>query len=166
MTVTRIAADIGGTFTDVAALTKDGRLVTRKLPSTPHQYGDAVVEGIASLMESLGEDPSSLVEVLHGCTVATNAILEHKGARTALITTKGFRDVLELRRVRVPRLYDPLYVKPAPLVPRHLRFEVESGLDAGGAVLHPLARTTSPGDRADPKAGVEAVAVCFLHSYA
>lgn len=167
MTLTsRIAADIGGTFTDIAVVTDDGRLVTRKVPSTPANYADAVVQGIGELMAGLGASPDDLDEVLHGCTVATNAILELEGARTALITTKGFRDVLELRRVRVPRLYDPLYVKPAPLVPRHLRFEVEERLDARGHVVTPL-------NEADlllaieriRRLDVEAVAVCFLHSF-
>lgn len=167
MTITRIAADIGGTFTDIAALTDDGRLVTRKIPSTPGSYGDAVIEGVRGLVSGLGGDVGDLEEILHGCTVATNAILEHRGARTALVTTKGFRDVLELRRVRVPTLYDPLYEKPAPLVPRHLRFEVDERLDARGQVLRPV-------DEADVMAAiermkaldVEAVAVCLLHSYA
>ena len=111
--IARIAADIGGTFTDLAALRADGRLATRKLPSTPANYADAVIEGILGLLGDLGAPASGLEEVLHGCTVATNAILEHKGAKTALLTTNGFRDVLELRRIRVPQLYDPLYEKPA-----------------------------------------------------
>ena len=97
-TVTRAAADIGGTFTDVAVLTPDGRLATRKLPSTPANYADAVIAGVRSLLEDLGSPPGALEELLHGCTVATNAILEGKGAPTALLTTRGFRDVLELRR--------------------------------------------------------------------
>ena len=105
--ITRIAADIGGTFTDLAVLRADGRLATRKLPSTPANYADAVIEGIVGLLGDLGSPLSALEEVLHGCTVATNAILEHKGARTALLTTKGFRDVLELRRIRVPGAVRP-----------------------------------------------------------
>ena len=114
----------------------------------------------------LGSPPAAIEEVLHGCTVATNAILERKGAKTALLTTKGFRDVLEIQRIRVPRLYDPLYEKPPPLVPRNLRFEVAERLDASGAVLTPL--DTDGVYRAIEKiraADVETVAVCFLHSY-
>lgn len=110
--VTRIAADIGGTFTDLAVLTADGALATRKVPSTPANYADAVIRGIRELLEELDSPAAELREVLHGCTVATNAILEHKGARTALLTTKGFRDVLELSRVRSPRLYDLRFRKP------------------------------------------------------
>ena len=165
--VTRAAADIGGTFTDVAVLTPDGRLATRKLPSTPDNYADAVIVGVRSLLEELGSPPGALEELLHGCTVATNAILEGKGAPTALLTTRGFRDVLELRRVRVPELYEPLYERPPPLVPRQLRFEIGERTGPRGEVLRPLdeagVRAAAERIRA---AGIEAVAVCYLHSYA
>ena len=166
-TVTRAAADIGGTFTDVAVLTPDGRLATRKLPSTPNNYADAVIAGVRGLLEEIGSPLDALEELLHGCTVATNAILEGKGAPTALITTRGFRDVLELRRVRVPNLYEPLYERPPPLVPRQFRFEIDERTGPRGEVLRPLDET---GVRAAAArihaAGMEAVAVCFLHSYA
>src|SRR5262249_42907301 len=99
----RIAADIGGTFTDIALLAANGILAPRKLLSTPGHYADAVIGGIAGLMAELGLTMADIDEVLHGCTVAANAILEGKGARTSLLTTKGFRDVLELRRIRTPR---------------------------------------------------------------
>lgn len=163
----KIAADIGGTFTDIALLLEDGTVATRKVPSTPDDYGRGVVEGIRSLIAGLKLPNSAIGEVLHGCTIATNAILEMKGARTALLTTRGFRDVLEFRRIRVPRLYDPLYVKPAPLAPRNLRLEITERMAADGSVVAPL-------DEADVLSAVEtlrrerveAVAVCFLHSYA
>ena len=166
-TVTRAAADIGGTFTDVAVLTPDGRLATRKLPSTPSNYADAVIAGVRGLLEELGSPLDALEELLHGCTVATNAILEGKGAPTALLTTRGFRDVLELRRVRVPNLYEPLYERPPPLVPRQFRFEIDERTGPRGEELRAL-------DEADVRAaaeriraaGIEAVAVCYLHSYA
>jgi N-methylhydantoinase A len=132
--ITRIAADIGGTFTDLPVLTTDGRLATRKLPSTPANDAAAVIAGVTSLLGDLDSPLGVVEEVLHGCTVATNAILEHKGARTALLTTRGFRDVLELRRIRGPKLYDPLYEKPPSLVPRQLRFEVTERIGS------PLAR--------------------------
>src|SRR5262249_27112383 len=112
----RIAADVGGTFTDIVYAAPDGRIATRKLRSSPDDYSIAVVEGVTALLDELGLERTSLSEVLHGCTVATNAILERKGALTALVTTKGFKDVLELRRIRMPRLYDPLWRKPDPLV--------------------------------------------------
>jgi N-methylhydantoinase A len=165
--VTRIAADIGGTFTDVAVVLADGRVATRKLPSTPASYADAVVAGVVDLLRALGSPPAAVEQVLHGCTVATNAILEHQGAHTGLITTKGFRDVLELQRVRVPALYDPLFEKPKPLVPRRLRLEVAERLDATGAVVTGLDRAgVAAAIETLKREGVEAIAVCFLHSYA
>lgn len=163
----RIAADIGGTFTDIAFMTDDGDVATRKVPSTPEDYSTAVVDGIKALMDEVAVPLDRLAEVLHGCTVATNAILERKGASTALITTKGFRDVLELRRIRMPRLYDALYVKPEPLSPRRHRLEVEERIDARGEVVTPL--VTDDVMRAVEhirRNGIEAVAVVFLHSYA
>lgn len=163
----RVAADIGGTFTDIVMLLPDGTMATRKLLSTPPDYGEAVVTGIRDLMAETDFSAGSIREVVHGCTVATNAILEGKGARMALITTQGFRDVLEIRRVRTPKLYDPLYVKPEPLVPRELRLEVRERVGPDGGVITPL-------DEQDVEravgtirsSGVEAVAVAFLHSYA
>jgi len=163
----RVAADIGGTFTDIAVMLDDGAVATRKVPSTPANYADGVLQGIRELAAERGLALGDIGEVLHGCTIATNAILEGKGARTALITTRGFRDVLELRRIRVPRFYDPLYIKPEPLAPRDLRLEVTERTGPGGEVLTPL-------DEADVlrcvaalrRARVEAVAVCLLHSYA
>ena len=163
----RIGVDIGGTFTDLAVVAPDGGLATCKIPSTPADYADAVIDGLEALTARLGSSPSEVEEVLHGCTVATNAILERRGARTALVTTKGFRDVLEMQRVRVPRLYDPLYEKPPPLVRRSLRFEVEERLDPFGEVVTPLVEedVSRAAERMRAE-GVEAVAVCFLHSYA
>ena len=164
--VKRVAADIGGTFTDIAAVTEDGELLTWKLPSTPPNFADAVSTGIEALFRKHSIELSEIDEVLHGCTVATNAILEQKGAKTALITTQGFRDVLEIQRVRVPKLYDPLYEKPSPLVPRNLRFEVDERLDANGRVIRELDL-----DQLNElieklkKEDVEAIAICFLHSF-
>ena len=163
----RVAADIGGTFTDIAVTLPDGTIATHKVLSTPADYAAAVVDGVRDLMASRKVKGAEVAEVLHACTVATNAILEGKGARTALITTRGFRDVLELRRVRVPKLYDPLWIKPPPLVPRNLRFEVTERLGPDGAVVTPLDEADL--DRAIAeigKADVQAIAVCFLHSYA
>ena len=163
----RFAADIGGTFTDIACLSPDAVLATRKLPSTPDDYARAILEGISSLAAELGVAHDRLAEVLHASTIATNAILEGKGAETALITTRGFRDVLELRRIRVPRLYEPLYEKPAPLAPRRRRFELTERMGPKGEVLTPLdlAEIGALVDRI-AASDIEAVAVCFLHSYA
>ncbi|MDO6458797.1 hydantoinase/oxoprolinase family protein [Celeribacter halophilus] len=163
----RIAADIGGTFTDVALIRADRTIATRKVSSTPEDYARGVAEGILELVEVEGLKPDEIGEVMHACTVATNAILEGKGARTALITTEGFRDVLEMRRIRVPRLYDPLYEKPPALSPRKWRFEVEERLDHKGNVLTPLDEASVLKAIEKIKAAnVEAVAVCLLHSYA
>ncbi len=163
----RVACDIGGTFTDLAIQTADGGLFTEKLPSTPDDFGRAILDGLRRLCDRAGIAVAQVDALLHASTVATNAILEGKGARTALLTTEGFRDVLELRRIRVPRLYEPLYEKPRPLVPRRLRLEVPERLDADGSVVRPLSedavRTLIAG-LADE--GIEAVAVTLLHSYA
>ncbi len=162
----RVATDIGGTFTDIAYLDNDGVVHTGKVPSTPDRYARGVVNGLKELAKKQSLLLGRMNEMVHGCTIATNAILEGKGARTALITTAGFRDVLELRRIRVPRLYDPLYVKPAPLSPRDLRFEVRERVGADGRVVEALAEDDIRAIAETIRArNVEAVAVCFLHSY-
>jgi len=162
----KIAADIGGTFTDIALMMSDGTIATEKVPSTPDDYSRAISRGMSTLLKSLNLRAEDVGEVLHGCTVATNTILEARGAKTALITTRGFRDVLELRRIRVPRLYEPLYVKPEPLSPRELRFEVTERIGADGVVIEPLSEADVAkviGTLKDLE--IEAVAVCCLHSY-
>ena len=167
MTNYRVGVDIGGTFTDIVFLASDGQVLARKVASTPDDYSRAVLDGINSGVKELGIAPGAVSEVSHGFTVATNAIIENKGAHTALITTEGFRDILELRRNRVPRLYDLYYEKPPPLVKRQLRLEVRERLNYQGEVLHPL--ETADVDRAVDlilKENVESVAVCLLHSYA
>ena len=164
--VTRVAADIGGTFTDIAAITDNGKLLTWKIPSTPPSFADAVSSGITELFEDKKLSLTHINEVLHGCTVATNAILEQKGAKTALITTKGFRDVLEIQRIRVPKLYDPLYEKPLPLVPRNLRFEIDERLDAKGNVLKaPNLKQLDTIIEKIRAEKIESLAICFLHSF-
>ena len=165
MNGTRIGVDIGGTFTDLVFLRQDGRLWKRKVPSTPHDYAEAIVAGIEWAHDR--EDGATVIrEIVHATTVATNAILERRGARTALITTKGFRDVLELRRIRIPLSYDLGWEKPPPLAERALRFEIKERLDHNGDVLVPL-------DLSDiedlietcKREQVTAIAICFLHSY-
>ncbi|MEZ5657509.1 MAG: hydantoinase/oxoprolinase family protein [Burkholderiaceae bacterium] len=162
----QVGSDIGGTFTDVAYIDAQGRLATAKVPSTPEHFGRGVVDGVARLAQAESLSLTDLEHMAHGCTVATNAILERKGARTALLTTAGFRDVLELRRIRVPRLYEPLYVKPPPLVPRALRLEARERLDAQGGVVTPLnLEDVREAAQRRRTAGVQAVAVCFLHAF-
>ena len=134
----RIGVDIGGTFTDIVFLGSDGRVLARKVASTPDDYSRAVLSGIADGVEELGITPASVSEVSHGFTVATNAIIEQKGAHTALITTEGFRDILEFRRNRTPRLYDLYYEKSPTLIKRQFRLEVGERLNFRGEVLRPL----------------------------
>jgi N-methylhydantoinase A len=98
----RVGIDIGGTFTDLVLTTSAGRAHRLKLPSTPHDYAAAIGEGLDRLIAEAGLDAAALAEVLHGTTIASNAILEGKGARTGLITTRGFRDILEIRTLRMP----------------------------------------------------------------
>jgi N-methylhydantoinase A len=166
MTV-RIAADIGGTFTDIALVTEAGRLATRKVPSTPDDLARGVIEGLLQLIDAEKLKPADVGEVLHACTVATNAILENRGAPTALVTTAGFRDVLEMRRIRVPQLYRPMFIKPPVLVPRRLRLEVTERMGPRGDVITPLDdKSVDAMIEKLRRADVSAIAVCFLHSYA
>ena len=163
----RVGVDIGGTFTDIVFLGDDGQVLARKLASTPDDYSRAVLNGISNGVQELGITTDMVSEVSHGFTVATNAIIEQKGARTALITSEGFRDILEFRRNRIPRLYDLHYEKPPALVKRQLRLEVGERLNFRGEVLRPLNKDDV--DRAVQYVvdnGVESVAVCLLHSYA
>jgi N-methylhydantoinase A len=157
----RIGVDVGGTFTDVILRRADGCASVRKLLSTPPAYDVAVVEAVAGLAEG-----ATITGVVHGTTVATNAVLEHRGALTALVTTGGFRDVLELRRLRIPQMYDPMWRKPPPLVPRRLRFEVSERMAADGSEIRPLDEAEARAVAAQLReTGVESIAVCLLHSY-
>lgn len=160
----RIGVDVGGTFTDVLLQTADGRVKVRKLLSTPPSYDLAVVEAVSGLAG--GDDPAVVTEVVHGTTVATNAVLQRLGAETALITTQGFRDVLELRRLRIPHMYDLFWRKPPPLVERRLRFELAERTAADGTVVQPLddAEVRELAARLR-ELGIDSIAVCFLHSY-
>ncbi|MBI3977617.1 MAG: hydantoinase/oxoprolinase family protein [Chloroflexi bacterium] len=163
----RVGVDIGGTFTDIVLLGNDGSIATRKVSSTPEDYGIGIVVGLSELLAELALSPSAIAEVVHGTTVATNAILEGKGARTALITTEGFRDVLELRRIRIPELYNLFYEKPKPLVPRRFRYEVTERMGPRGDIRIPLDEATVRAACERIRAtGAAAVAVCLLHSYA
>src|SRR5215469_11031978 len=160
----RAGVDIGGTFTDIVLLDENGERYTKKVSSTVDDYARAIVDGLSELLAEIGG--GRIVELLHGTTVASNAILEHKGAKTGLITTRGFRDVLEIRNLRMPRLYDMSWTKPPPLVERRLRVEVDERVNAQGGVDKPLDEASV--ERAVEfllAEGVEAIAVCLLHSY-
>ncbi|MFO1349431.1 MAG: hydantoinase/oxoprolinase family protein [Gammaproteobacteria bacterium] len=163
----RIGVDIGGTFTDIVLLAADGRLHTKKISSSVRNYAQAIVEGLRQLFAETGLAGRDIEEIRHGTTVASNAILELKGAKTGLITTQGFRDVLEIRTLRMPRLYDLAWEKPPPLVERRWRVTVSERIDARGQVQ--IALDPQDAERAVDKLlaeGVEAIAVCLLHSYA
>ena len=163
----RAAVDIGGTFTDVAVATTAGGLAVLKRLSTPPDYSRAVIEGISWALRELGVDPASPAEVIHATTIATNAIIQHAGARAALITTEGFRDVLEIGRLRIPRLYDIFYDKPPVLVPRRHVFEVRERIDNRGGILTPLdGASVEAAVRGVIDAGVDSVAICLINSYA
>lgn len=162
----RIGIDVGGTFTDIVAIADDGEVSIRKVPSTVDDYSRAIAEALPALFVGRHCTGRSVREVLHATTVATNAILQHVGARTALITTRGFRDVLELRRMRMPEMYNWNWDKPSDLIERHLRFEVTERIDAKGQVAVALdeAELQAIIDRLATER-VESIAVCLLNSY-
>lgn len=161
-----LAVDIGGTFTDIVVVGSDGRLYTDKVLSTFDDLLNGISAGLSDVLRANSLDPTGVVKLVHASTVATNAVLEQRGAPTALIATRGFRDVLEIGRLRRPVLYDIFWSKPPPLVRRSLRLEVTERIRADGSVETPL--TTA--DVADviarlSRSGIHSVAVSLLHSY-
>jgi len=163
----RIAIDVGGTFTDLVVSHADGSARTLKLLSTPGDYSKAIAEGLERLFREGVIDPKSVASLVHAFTVATNALLTGKGARVALITTQGFRDVLEIARLRMPQLYNMDWDKPKPLVPRRLRFGIEERMGGDGEIVRPLnpASVTAALEKMRSQ-DVDSVAICLLHSYA
>lgn len=162
----RIGVDIGGTFTDVV-LERGAARHSIKVLTTPAEPERAVLDGVGAVIAAAGMAPGDVGLVIHGTTLITNALIERKGARTALVTTEGFRDVLEMGTESRFEQYDLAIEKPAPLIPRRLRFSVPERLSAKGDVLlaldeAALARTGG----ALAEAGAESVAICFLHAYA
>lgn len=162
----RIGIDVGGTFTDLVFAGSRGSLFTRKVSTTPQNYGKGIVDGIAQVMKARNIGPDRISTIIHATTVATNTILEIRGARTALVTTSGFRDVLEFRRLRIPEMYTVTFKRPEPLVPRNLRFELDERMAADGSVVKPLDMTEvdAIADRLIAE-DVEAVAICLINSY-
>jgi N-methylhydantoinase A len=163
----RIGIDIGGTFTDVAMIeAATGRIEIAKVPTTPRDFGQGVIDGIGHGLRAHAIDPATVTLLSHATTVVTNALLEKKGARAGFIATRGFRDILELRRSSRPDLYDLFQDAPAVLVPRRHRFEISERIDAQGAVVTPLAESELPGlIEAIRAAGLQTVAVSLLFSF-
>ncbi|MEF8867581.1 MAG: hydantoinase/oxoprolinase family protein [Haloarculaceae archaeon] len=164
MVTAAVGVDVGGTFTDVV-LVADGRLETAKVPSTGDQ-SVGVLEGIRKACAAAGIRPEAVSEFSHAMTVSTNALLEGTGARTALVTTAGFRDVLEIGRQARPDLYDPTVEKPTPLVPRERRFEVTERTTTDGIRTEPEPDDVDRVVEAVAEADAESVAVSLLHAYA
>ena len=164
----RAAVDIGGTFTDLLILDEERqRCHVGKVLTTVPDPSAGVLQGIAALLEASGIAPEAVGGVIHGTTLVTNALIERRGARTALLTTAGFRDALEIGTEGRYDIYDLGLVKPAPLVERRLRFEVPERMNAAGAPLRPLdPAALEPICDALQEEGIEAVAVCYLHAYA
>src|SRR3954466_12876972 len=163
----RVGVDIGGTFTDIVLLGSNGSVHVKKIASSVGNYAQAIIDGLAAVFRETGLTGSAVEEIRHGTTVASNAILEHKGARVGLITTKGFRDVLEIRTLRMPKLYDLAWEKPLPLVERYLRQVVDERVDARGRIERVL--DTRDAERAVDALlaeKVEAIAICLLNSFA
>ena len=163
----RIGADIGGTFTDLILIDEKGDLFqVGKVLTTPDQPDQAVLEGVGMVMSQAGADPKAVSHLIHGTTLFTNALIERKGARTALVTTRGFKDAIEIAREHRYDMYDLYMQRPRPLARRRLRFELNERVLVDGSVRTPL-------DEAEVRAlaqtlrdeRIEAVAVCLIHSY-
>lgn len=166
-TTWRIGIDIGGTFTDVALVEEaKGRIGVVKVPTTPDDFGRGVLEGINAALQKYGLAAGDVGLLAHATTVVTNAILEQKGAEAALVSTRGFRDVLELRRSARPDLYDLFQDPPHMLIPRRHRFEITERVGADGSVVTPLSDAEIPDLIADLRAAdPQAIAVSFLFSF-
>ncbi|RSN11947.1 methylhydantoinase [Streptomyces sp. WAC 05977] len=166
MTGLRVGVDIGGTFTDLCVLDGTGVVAVGKVLTTHDEPARAVEEGLKRTLADAGLDAGDVEQFVHGTTLVTNALIERKGSRTALLATAGFRDVLEMRREHRYELYDLLIELPAPLVPRHLRFDVPERILADGTVHTGLDEeyVARLGRELDAR-GIDAVAICFLHAF-
>lgn len=166
----RIGIDVGGTFTDVVAIGPDGRTTVAKAPTTPLDQSLGVLDGLTDLAGRLGLDLAALLgrcgQIVHGTTVATNALLERKGARVGLLTTEGHRDILEMHEGLKPDRYNLRMAPPEPLVPRNLRLGIPERIGHDGTVLRPLDEAAVIAALGQLRAaGVESVAIGYLHAY-
>ncbi|TBL77889.1 hydantoinase/oxoprolinase family protein [Paenibacillus thalictri] len=162
-----VGVDVGGTFTDVTLIdTRSGEILNHKVPSTPDDPSRAIMNGVEQILQMNGVPVSDVRYLAHGTTVATNSLIERKGALTGLLVTEGFRDLLEIGRQTRPGLYDLFKEKPEPIIPGHLRLEVAERLYADGSVRKPLDKQRLREAVEQLKAeGAQAIAVCFLFSY-
>src|SRR5262250_547352 len=166
----RIGIDVGGTFTDLAAVDETGRVVIAKCASTPRDQSEGLMEGLGLLAAECGTDLAGLLarteRIVHGTTVATNALLERKGATVGLLTTEGHRDVIEMREGLKDDRYNLRMAPPIPLVPRARRLGVRERMRFDGTVATPLrAGALAAAVKAVARLGADAIAVCYLHSY-
>src|SRR5437763_14931159 len=166
----RIGIDVGGTFTDLVAIAPAGVTTLAKVPSTPEDPSLGVLDGLHALADRLGLDRATLLgeadRIVHGTTVATNALLEHKGARLALLTTEGHRDVVEMREGLKDDRYNLRMPSPEQLVPRRLRLPVRERLRADGHIETPLdPASLNAAISILQRERVESVAVCYLHAW-
>ena len=171
MTKYKIGIDVGGTFTDFLLTREDGQSYTYKVLTTPDDPSVATMKGIAEMADdrniSAKEFLKDVTVIVHGTTVTTNAVLTSTGAKTALVTTKGVRDALEMRRGIREEQYNNRYCNAEPLVERYLRWPVEERLDYKGDVITPLrAKDVKDGAEFFLKQRVEAIAICFMNSFA
>ncbi|MDR1603721.1 MAG: hydantoinase/oxoprolinase family protein [Gracilibacteraceae bacterium] len=159
----RVATDIGGTFTDLVALARDGGMVIAKGDTTPPNFE----EGVMRLLAQSGVKAEETIAFIHGTTTIINALTERKGAKTGLITTRGFRDVLEIARCNRPDLFNLVFAKPTPFIPRYLRYEVDERVAFDGSVITALSEDdVKKAVTALRRDGAEAIAICFINAYA
>ena len=162
----RIGVDIGGTFTDLVMIDSQGHLVNEKVLTTPHDPSQGVLTGVSLITKNNRVLPEQVDNIIHGTTLVANALIERKGVVTALVTTQGFRDVLQIAREWRYDIYDLFLTPVEPLVPRSLRFEVKERVAYDGAVIEPLeVEALEPIARQIRDAGAQAVAICFLHAF-
>ncbi|MDH3704381.1 MAG: hydantoinase/oxoprolinase family protein, partial [Alphaproteobacteria bacterium] len=163
-----LGIEVGGTFTDLVMVDEAGRLAVHKLPSTPTDPSVAAVDGFQQIVEKTGIAPASVNELLHGSTIAANALIQRRGAPVALLTTRGFRDVLFIQRQDKSVVYDMFYRKPEPLITRDKVYEIDERMAADGSVVRDIdsAAATAQIDELVTRHGIESIAVCLLHAYA
>ena len=165
MGIYQVGIDIGGTFTDIV-ISNNSNIRKIKVLSTPSDYSEGVLSALSDCMNKLKISPENISEIVHATTLATNAILEKRGANCALITTKGFRDVLDIGRLRIPKLYDPFYDKRELLIPRYKTLEINGRIGSKGEILEPVTKDSVKKIIEFLKLNkIESVAICLINSY-